>query len=240
MDLEALRQERKEMSAELFDQEYMCSWDYGMEGSYFARQMNRAITEGRICAVPYDESLPVWVACDLGLRDSTALWFAQVEAGGRLKLIDYHESSGEQLKYYADLLRSKPYTYGSEIILPHDGGAERLGMESIQNQLEDMGFPCAVLPVERSVLPGIDGARVGINKAVFDEEKTRAGRAALSAYRREYDDRRNVFKQTPLHDWSSDGADAFRYLCRAHKAGMLHSFGWSSELDYSELHRASI
>ena len=35
---------------------------------------------------------------------------------------------------------------------------------------------------------------------------------ALRAYRRRFDETRNVLSNEPLHDWASNGADAFRYL----------------------------
>lgn len=239
MTAEALEIERAEMSDELFQQEYYCSWDFGIEGSYYASQMNQALKDGRICHVPYDRSRPVWVAMDLGLRDSTAIWFAQIGPGGELRLIDYEEHNGQQLKHYHDLLKDKGYSYADELILPHDAGHERLGMESIEVQLEGMGWRCRVLPREPSIFPGIESCRVSIGQAVFDEEKTRLGRAALSAYRKEYDDARNVFKNMPLHDWSSHGADSFRYLCRAWKGGMME-MGWRGAIDYSDLDRAVI
>lgn len=239
MSAQALATERKEMSEELFLQEYFCDWNYGLEGAYYAKQMNRATNEGRVCDVPYNEGLPVWAVFDIGFDDATAIWFVQIEPGGRPMFIDYHETSGEQLKYYADLLASKPYTYGEVIILPHDASAERLGMESVENQLRDLGWPSRVLKVERNIQPGIEAARVLINKACFDEEKTRQGRAALSAYVHEYDERNHVFKPKPLHNWASDGADSFRYAARAINAGLLNAT-YAGHLDYSALNRAAI
>jgi hypothetical protein len=35
---------------------------------------------------------------------------------------------------------------------------------------------------------------------------------ALTNYKKQFDEIRNCFKDKPLHDWSSNGADAFRYL----------------------------
>ncbi len=239
MSAEALSLERLEMSEELYQQEYYCSWEFGLEGAYYAKQMGRAMNEGRICDVPYNEALPVWVSFDLGLKDSTALWFFQIEPGGRPCFIDYEEANGQQLKYYADLLAAKPYTYGATIILPHDAGAKRLGMESIDEQLRALGWPSRVLKVEQSILPGIEASRVMINKAVFDDEKTKQGRSALNAYRREYDDKRHCFKPGPLHDWASDGADSFRYAVRAINAGFCRAEAMARP-DYSRLNRAAI
>ena len=239
MSADALAIEKAEMSDELFLQEYYGSWDFGIEGSIFARQMNRAMVEGRILPVPYNEALPVWVSFDIGLHDGCGLWFFQVEPGGRPLFIDYEEARGEQLKYYVDLLSSKPYTYGSDLILPHDAGHERLGMESIDNQLRALGFPSRVLPVEKSLLPGLEAARVMINRACFDEEKTRAGRNALSSYKREYNERTHQFSARPLHDWTDEAASSFRYAVRAINAGYCRNAGWPS-IDYGALNRAAI
>ncbi len=236
---EALAREKREMSEELYLQEYFASWDHGMEGAFYSRQMGQAEREGRICDVPYDQSLLVHVAWDIGLRDSTALWFFQVAAGGQIRWIDYYEAHGEQLKHYVDLIKEKPYSYADELILPHDAGHERLGSESIDRQLLGAGLRSRVLPVERSVLPGIEACRVAIGKSVFDREKTQQGRACLNAYQREYDDKRQVFKPTPLHNWASDGADSFRYAVRAIDKGYCSNIGWSQP-DYSELNRAAI
>lgn len=239
MSEDALRLERSEMSSELFEQEYYASWDFGSEGSFYSKQMNTAQREGRITSVPHDPSLLTHVSWDIGLRDSTALWFFQVGGGGQIRWIDYEEAHGEQLDYYVKLIRSKDYNYGNDLFLPHDAGHERLGAESIENQLRDLGFGVRVLKVERSVLPGIESCRVGIAKSVFDEAKTKQGRACLNAYQREYDDKRQVFKPTPLHNWASDGADSFRYAVRAINAGHCSNVGWGQP-DYSTLNRAAI
>ena len=136
-------------------------------------------------------------------------------------------------------MAAKPYTYGETIILPHDASAQRLGMESIENQLRVLGWPSRVLKVEPSILPGIEASRVMINKAVFDTEKTKQGRSALNAYRREYDDKRHCFKPGPLHDWASDGADSFRYAVRAITAGFCRAQA-PARPDQSHLNRPVI
>ncbi len=236
---DALAHEKREMSTELYNQEYFASWNYGSEGAFYSKQMNEAEQSGRICDVPPDESLLVHVSWDIGLRDSTALWFFQVGAGGQIRWIDYYEAHGEQLKHYVDLIRSKGYSYSDDLIIPHDAGHERLGAESIDYQLRGLGFGTRVLKVERSVLPGIEACRVAIGKSVFDRERTKQGRACLNAYQREYDDKRQVFKPGPLHNWASDGADSFRYGVRAINMGYTSNIGWAQP-DYSALNRAAI
>ena len=51
--------------------------------------------------------------------------------------------------------------------------------------------------------------------AYFDKERCAEGLECLRQYRYEWDDEKKVFRTIPLHDWASDGADSFRYLCMA-------------------------
>jgi hypothetical protein len=41
------------------------------------------------------------------------------------------------------------------------------------------------------------------------------GRECLINYRSEFDDKNRTFRATPLHNWASHSADAFRYLAMA-------------------------
>lgn len=239
MSAEALAREQQEMSQELYLQEYFGSFDFGLEGSYYARQMNKAVTDGRVTQVPYDESLPVWPCFDIGLNDSTAIWCLQVHPGGALHWIDYYQNNGEQVKHYADWLRERKY-FTPELILPHDGNHKRIGMpRSVADQFRELGFSCTVLKQVSNVQPYIEDCRVAIGKSWFDKANTEQGRSALNAYRREYDDKRQVFKEKPLHDWASDGADAFRTAIQAYNEGRLRT-GFSQQPDYSRMHRAAI
>jgi hypothetical protein len=53
---------------------------------------------------------------------------------------------------------------------------------------------------------------------VFHPRTDDGGISALEQYRREWDDDKKCFKNTPLHDWSSHPCDAFRYLSQAWRA----------------------
>lgn len=238
---EALALERAEMSEELFLQEYYGSWDFGQEGSIYARYMNRAEVDGRICDIAYDHSLPVHVSLDLGKTDSTALWFFQVRADGWIHWLDYEEGSGLEVKDYADIVNDKPYTIGT-LIMPHDGKQKRLGMtRTVTEQFEDLRFDVTQLDVESSTQIGIERCRVALSKSRFNREETTQGRSALSNYRYEIDDKKEVKKLTPLHDWASDGSDSFRYAVQAIDLGACDAttFG-PAGYDTSHLHRAAL
>ncbi len=222
---------RKDMTPEQYDQEYECSFQAGVIGAYYGREMAQAESEGRIAAVPWQPQFPVETAWDLGIGDSTAIWFAQ-RAGKELHVIDYLENAGVGLDWYAARLKERPYAY--EIaLLPHDAAPRELGSgKSIAETLTSLGIRNRVLPAER-VEQGINAARLLFPQCWFDAAKCKRGLEALRQYRAEYDDKRKAFNERPLHDWTSHAADAFRYLAmglRAHvtrpKAPREYAASW--------------
>jgi hypothetical protein len=72
---------------------------------------------------------------------------------------------------------------------------------------------CPNVPLE----DGTHAARLLLPRCWFDATRCRAGLEALQHYRRDFNTRLNEFKATPVHDWASHRADAFRYLAVSHK-----------------------
>jgi len=179
-------------------------------GAYFAKEMAAADLEGRICSVPYDPALPVSTWWDLGVDDLTAIWFIQ-HAGREIRVIDYIEGTDGDAPYWAKELDKKPYHYG-ECVLPHDAGSRSpVSLKTYADVLRDHGFKKqTIIPRTDDLLGSINQARLIIPRAYFDEKKAARGIKALRNYRREFDDDRKTYKQTPLHDWSSHAADAWR------------------------------
>jgi hypothetical protein len=147
----------------------------------------------------------------LGIRDSTALWFAQV-VGREIRLIDYYEASGADLGHYVREIVNKPYLYAGHIV-PHDAQAKELGTgKSRLEVLESLGLKnITVAPMHR-VEDGINAVRTILPRSWFDARKCVRGVDALKLYRSEYDDKLQALKPRPVHDWTSHAADAFRYL----------------------------
>ena len=205
---------RDMMTVEQYAQEMECSFNAAILGSYFGRELEQAETDGRIASVPYDPLLPVHTAWDLGIGDSTAIWFFQVSRA-EVRVIDHYEAAGHGLPHYAAVLVSRGYTYGTDY-LPHDAQARQLGtgrslwetLHSLTNRIP------RVLP-QQNVMDGINAARVTIGSAWFDADKCHEGLEALRAYRADYDDKRKAFTDRPRHDWASHSADSFRYLALA-------------------------
>lgn len=203
---------RKAMSPEQYEQEYECSFEAAIVGAYYGREMTTAAAEKRVRSVPWEPSLPVYTAWDLGLDDATSVWFAQV-VGSEVRLIDYYEVNNLALSAVARvLLNEKPYTY-AEHYLPHDAEIrELMTAKSRKDSLESLGIRPVVVATRQSVEEGINAVRNMLPKCVFDEAKCERGIESLKQYQREWDGKLKTFRQRPLHDWTSHGADAFRYL----------------------------
>jgi phage terminase large subunit len=206
-ELEALR---KEMGDEAYAQEMECSWEATNKGRYFGPLMADLVQKGRITRVPYDPNLGVMTAWDLGIGDSTAIWFAQ-RAFRELHLIDYMEVDGLGLPEIARKIKEKPYPYTTHL-LPHDAAARELGTgKTRQEVLNNLGIRADVLPRQK-VDDGIQAMRNLLQNCCFDEDKTYRGIECLREYRREWDEKAGMFKNKPLHNQFSHGADAFRQL----------------------------
>ena len=214
VDAEELEAARKLMSPEQYDQEFECSFEAAITGAYWGRTMAEAETAGRVCAVPVDPAQPVWTAWDIGVKDATAIWFYQPLAGG-INVVDYYEASGVGVDHYNDVLTQKAeegtYKLGY-CLVPHDAKVKEWGSGRTRiEQMMSLGLQPWVVPDHR-VMDGINAGRLTIPMTRFDRVKCADGIEALKQYRAEFDEERKVLKPTPLHDWTSHAADAFRYM----------------------------
>ena len=200
---------RQEMGEDKYQQEFECSFNAAVEGSYYGQIINDLETKSRITTVDRDDLCKSFVAWDLGMGDSTCLWVAQL-AGKEVRLIDCVENHGVGLDWYVSWLRENKYE-GFAQILPHDVEVRELGTgRSRKEVLQEAGLDITVAP-RLSVADGIQAVRRLLPRCWFDH-KTKPGLDAVRNYRREYNEKQQVFYDKPLHDWSSHFADAFRYL----------------------------
>ena len=198
------------MNEELIEQEFFCSFDAAIPGAYYATELRKARDDRRICGVPHEDHSRVHTAWDLGMDDSTTIWFFQL-IGREIRLIDYYEGSGYGLKHYAEILDKKKYLYGTHIA-PHDIEVRELGTgTSRRATAASLGIDFVVAP-RLLVEDGINAVRAMLSKCWFDSQKCGHGINALSSYRKDYDEKNRAFKLRPVHDWASHGADAFRVL----------------------------
>ena len=210
------------MTADEYAQEFECSFEASVKGAIYTKELEEARTENRITTVPYDAALRVDTDWDLGIGDAMAIWFSQSTRGGEVRLIDYHEAQGEGFPYYAAMLSQKGYLYGTHWA-PHDISVRELG--SGKSRLEvaaGLGLRFETTPrihgsAGVEVEEGIGAARLLLARCYFDKTRCQVGLESLMNYRRDYNQRLNEFKATPVHDKHSHAADAFRGLAVRHQ-----------------------
>ena len=223
LDQEELDEARRTMGDDRYEQEFECSFEAAIQGAFYAKEMKEATEDGRITRVPYDRAASVITAWDLGIGDSTAIWFAQF-VGQEIRIIDYYENSGVGLDHYAKVLLDKDYQY-EQHILPHDVQVKELGTgKSRLETLDALGIRNIEIAPKLAVEDGIQAARTMIPKCWFDADNCTRGIEALRQYRRDFDEKLKTWRGRPLHDWTSHGADAFRYL----------AVGYRRESDWGE------
>lgn len=219
---EELQAAQKEMGDDKFQTEFECSFNAAVEGAYYGAILNTLAPE-RFTEFATDSLCKTYTAWDLGVGDSTAIWVCQV-AGQERRLVDYVENHGQGLDWYVNWIKQNDYTK-AEHILPHDVEVRELGTgKSRKEVLQDLGLNITVCP-RISIDDGIQAVRRLLPNCYF-HPRTKQGTDALRNYRREYDEKRNVYYDKPLHDWSSHAADAFRYLA----VGLNTSSTWGKPL----------
>lgn len=201
------------MSPEEYEQEMECSFTAALIGAYYGKEMEKAEKDGRITVVDYDPALPVTTYWDLGVNDSTCIWFVQNLQGREIRVIDYLEVTGEGLPSIAKSIQTKGYVYDTHV-LPHDGAVRELGtgvtrVETLQKL--QRGIKVRVAP-RMDIADGINAVRLLLSKCWFDRVKCDKGIKALKNYERAWDSKNKVFQNRPKHNWASHGADAFRTM----------------------------
>jgi hypothetical protein len=224
IDVEELDAARKEMGDDKYNQEFECSFNAAVEGSYYGKLINDLEENGRMCAIDRDDLCRTYVAWDLGIGDSTAIFVMQI-AGQEFRVMDHVENHGQGLDWYVEWLKENNW-HKAEQLLPHDVEVRELGTgKSRIEVLREAGLDCKVLP-RLAVDDGIQAVRRLLPKCWFNMPKVKQGLDCLRNYRREYDEKRNVFYDKPLHDWASHSSDSFRYLA----LGLEQTNTWAQPL----------
>lgn len=197
------------MDEELIQQEFFCSFQGYQVGSYYAKQIRQAEEDKRITNLSWRPDIPVFTFWDLGVGDSMAIWFAQ-KVWREVHFIDYYETSGEGMPFFAKVLRERPYVY-SRHYMPHDASHREVGTGlSRRDTAEKLGIQPIDVVKRGDVEDGIDAVRSLFPRCWFDKTKCRQGLDALSSYQKEWDEDRREYKAKPVHNWASHGSDAFR------------------------------
>jgi phage terminase large subunit len=213
---EELDDARQDMTPEQYEQEFECSFEAAILGSYYGKEVAEAERAGRITAVQYEEQLPVHTVWDLGKGANMAIWMFQV-VGSEIRVIDHHEGSHDDaIPDCVKVLNDRPYKWGDDWV-PHDAKVKDIGTGRTRIEtLKQLKRKPRLVP-DHNVMDGINAGRLSMKKCWFDRDKCADGLEALRQYRADFDEKLKTFKDTPRHDWASHSADAFRYLAMAYR-----------------------
>lgn len=225
----------------LIEQEYWCSFEAAILGAYYGRELVEAERAGRITMVAPVQGFPVHTAWDLGVRDGNAIIWWQAVPGrdgiGKLAVIDYEETTGKGIPYFAALIkkraRDRLYERGNDY-LPHDGRQREMGSFAIlpddgaeipadfgnAKQRIEVMLECGLKPKivrDHKVQDGISAFRQLLPRMWIDETHCADMLEAWRQYQTEWDEDKRVFKDKPLHNWASHGADAGRTMAMAYQ-----------------------
>jgi phage terminase large subunit len=210
---EMIQEERDTgMSEELIQQEYYNSWTANAQGFYYLSHIEELEKLHQIGKVLHDPSAPVETWWDIGCGDATSIWFTQV-MGKEIHVIDYYTACNKGIEHYAKVLQSKNYVYKTHNF-PHDIVNIEFGSGRTRYEVAEELFKGTRLNVlsKLPVSEGINAVRMILPQCHFDKVKCAAGLDALRNYTKVWDEKGQMFKDQPNHNWASDGADAMRYL----------------------------
>ncbi|MHB1099379.1 MAG: phage terminase large subunit [Burkholderiales bacterium] len=190
-----------------------------VQGAYFAGDLTRAKTEGRISIVPADPLMTCRLMVDIGgtgaRADSFVIWVMQF-VGLQIRVLDHYERQGQPLGAHLAWLRERGYTpEKAQFWLPHDGSTQdKVYDVSYESALRAAGYTVTVVPNQGkgAAKARIEAVRRMFPSIWFNEATTEAGRAALGWYHEKRDEERGI-GLGPEHDWASHSADAFGLGC---------------------------
>jgi len=217
-------QERAEgMEEALIQQEYFGSFDAQIPGAYYADQLQAAREQGRIGRIPIEPSLPVHTAWDLGISDSMTIWMFQAH-GKEIRVVGYYEQNGKGMEHYIQYLNqwaSRNNVMLGQHLAPHDIEVRELTSgRSRKETAREMGLVFRTVERPRVKSEGIQAVRRIFPRLWFNEPTCEHGINCLSSYHREYDDKHQCFRDNPVHDWASHGADAMQTLALGWRESM--------------------
>lgn len=218
---EVLRKEMETLKERDFE-EYLHVWEGELktfaDGAIYKKQLQKLQADKRLCSIPVENGVEVHTFWDLGRDDDTAIWFMQ-QVGKEYRFIDYHSARFEDIDYYARVIKEKGYNYGAHW-MPHDVEVQVLGMKSSRRAMfESAGVrPIEVVQRIPDLMDGIAMVKQIFDSCWIDKERCSEGFKALANYSRKYDEERDTYMERPIHNWASNGADAFRQFAQGYKS----------------------
>lgn len=187
------------------------AFSVSVEGAYYANQMGKVYETNRIQTLPIVEGVPIDTYWDLGMNDMMVILFVQT-VGATIRFVDLYYNHGEGLEHYVKVMEDKKYRYGKHHF-PHDIAVKELNTGMTRKEkLYQLGINNIYVAPKLSISDGIERVRALFPRFFFDEEKCKKLYESLANYRKEFDDKLGVFKDSPRHDENSHFADAVRVL----------------------------
>jgi hypothetical protein len=188
------------------------AFEQAIEGAYFADQIAAAVKHERIGNFPVDPMYPVNTFWDLGRNDFNVIWLGQ-DIQGMTRFVQYYENVGEYIGHYINWLQDfkaeHNIQYGKHY-LPHDGDRQSLWLEGgTMEVMSKLNFHPEIVQRTNNKIESINTARRKFQVCEFDERGCKRGLKHLREYRKEWNDRLGVWKNTPMHNDASHAADGF-------------------------------
>ncbi len=226
--LERERQRDEQDRPESYDHVWEGGYETVIVGAIYAKQLNAAVIDGRITTVPIESAEVVNTFWDLGKGRQAAVWFHQ-EVGLQNRFIDYYQPEAmADIDEMAKEIKRRGYNYGMHY-MPHDVEHQILGLakKNRKEMFEAAGVrPITVVPRIDNVESGIEMTRKAFASCWFDAERCADGLSALGSYRYEFNDKTTNYRPTPLHNWASHPADAFRQFGQGYQG---RNYGWAAQ-----------
>ena len=210
VDQDELTKAKEVMGENKFKQEFECDWIANIEGSIYGKTLAKMENQRKITRVPYDPSLPVNTAWDLGVSDHSAIIFFQ-QLGRSINIIDYHEERGQGMPHFIELVKNKEYIY-KDHFAPHDIEVTDFSNGKTRREVAyQLGIRFKVVP-KLPLEDGIHATTMTLPRCWIDVDHCKKLIDALRHYHRKYLDKNRMFRSKPVHDWSSHACDALRYM----------------------------
>jgi len=193
------------------------SFEQSTEGAYFNKEMADARKSGRITMVPHNPHKQVYTFWDIGWNDDNTIAFMQ-ENGGGYDFIDYYENSLEGLPHYVNYLKDMKYTF-AEHDWPHDGVNTEWGSGEARNvTAAKLGLkPIRLINRSKDLRDDHEALRRMLPMCRFDATKCDKLIKHLCAYKKEWNDKLGVWRDSPKHDEASHGVAAMRTFAMGHR-----------------------
>ena len=212
LDKEDIDSIRELMTEDEFAQEMECSFSASTRGAYFSKEIALAEIAGRISNnLQFDETA-LNFSLDLGIRDDTSGWGWQERPDGYAMQVTFADNN-QPIPYYVNMINSICTQYRvkrGKVYLPHDARARSLQTgRSVVEQMVSLDCYPEIVP-SMGLNDGISAARMIFSDVHFHADRCADGIRALKSYHRVFDEDKKSYANTPVHDWSSHYADAYR------------------------------